>query len=160
MGCDIHLFAEKKMVPKWGQFWKSPKWVSIDKYTRNPDFGQYEGEREFEVAREDRIYTDGRNYNLFCALAGVRSYQFTGEPPVVSEPKGLPDDCCPEIIQEAKNWGSDGHTHSWLTLKEMEDFDWSPYGATCDDFMTEVFSKLRDQSSNPENVRIVFWFDN
>lgn len=149
MGCDIHLFAEKKV---------GDKWVSIDKYTKNPDFGEYDN-RELVIERENRVYS-GRNYNLFCALAGVRSFQFSGTPSMVSEPKGLPDDCCDEIKQESEIYGSDGHSHSWNTLAELEAFNWTEYGTTCDQFKTIVFPKLRSHSEDPNNVRIVYFFDN
>lgn len=160
MGCDIHLFAEKKIVTKWWQFWKKTKWVSIDKYTKNPDFGKYEGEKEYEIAREDRFYTGGRSYNVFCALAGVRAYHFHGDPPCVSEPKGLPEDCCQEIRKESEDWGSDGHSHSWNTLRELQEFDWSSYTPTTDEFLTEVIPKMESVVGNPDHVRIVYWFDN
>lgn len=160
MGCDIHLFAEKLIKPKWYEFWKSRKWLSIDNYTPNPDFGKYEGESEFIIERENRIYTHGRNYNLFCALAGVRSFKFNDSPTSVSEPKGLPVDCCREIKDESERYGSDGHSHSWLTLAELNSFDWSPYGKTCDSFKQEVLPKLAQATDNPQHVRIVFFFDN
>lgn len=160
MGCDIHLFAEKKITPKWFEFWKKPKWVSIDKYSPNPDYGKYEGEREYEIPREDRIYTGGRSYNVFCALANVRSFHFNGEPTCVSLPKGLPKDCCKEIRNESDLYGSDGHSHSWNTLRELEAFDWSSYTPTTDKFLEEVLPKLRAASDNPDHVRIVYFFDN
>lgn len=149
MGCDIHLFAEKKV---------GEKWISIDKYTKNPDFGE-DDNREFIIERENRIYS-GRNYNLFCALAGVRSFHFEGDPSIVSEPKGLPEDCCDEIKKESAAYGSDGHSHSWNTLAELEAFDWKEYGATCDQFREKVFPKLKEASENPDDVRIVYFFDN
>ena len=55
MGCDIHLYAERLVTPKWWQFWKKRKWVSIDKYTRNPDFGECDNEPEFVIESENRI---------------------------------------------------------------------------------------------------------
>lgn len=76
------------------------------------------------------------------------------------EPKGLPDDCCDEINGESKRWGSDGHSHSWATLAELEAFDWTQYGKTCDRFIEEVFPKLKSHNTSPDNIRIVFWFDN
>jgi hypothetical protein len=159
MGCDIHLYAERLITPKWWEFWKKSKWVSIDKYTSNPDFGEYDFEPEFIIESENRIYS-GRNYNLFCALAGVRGYQFEGEPSMVSEPKGLPNDVCDEIKRESAKYGSDGHSHSWNTLAELEAFNWEQYGTTCDRFKEKVFPKLRTHSKDPDKVRIVYFFDN
>lgn len=160
MGCDIHLFGEKKVTKKWYRFWKKSLWVSVDKYTPNPDYGSDPYEPKLKIAYADRIYTGGRSYNIFCALAGVRSWHFSDSPRIISEPKGMPNDCCPEIKEECKRWGSDGHSHSWLTLRELQEFDWSEYGTTCDKFREEVIPKLQKHSKNPENVRIVFWFDN
>lgn len=159
MGCDIHLYAEKK-VPH-PIFWWKVRWVSIDKYSKNPDFGKWEGEPEYVITREDRIYTGGRNYNLFCALAGVRSYHFNGEPKCVSSPRGISNHC-PEIMNEIERYGSDGHSHSWNTLAELENFDWSDYGKTCAEFLGEVLPKLRKVSriSRHDDVRVVYFFDN
>lgn len=158
MGCDIHLFAEKKVKP-FLSFFNKVKWISIDKWSKNEDYPDYSS-RELTVEREDSIYTGGRNYNLFCALAGVRSGSFIGAPPILSKPKGLPNNCCDEVKIEAASWGSDGHSHSWATLKMLLEFDWSKYGETCQNFIDEVFPKLSKHCKNPEDVRIVFWFDN
>lgn len=159
MGCDIHLFAERKA--RHPLFWWKVQWVSIDKYTLNPDFGSDDSEPKFHIDRKDRFYTGGRNYNLFCALAGVRSYQFNGEPKQVSEPKGLSNHCF-QIMEEIERYGSDGHTHSWNTLAELERFDWSEYGKTCNDFVNEVLPKLKaaSRTSRHDDVRIVYFFDN
>lgn len=159
MGCDIHLYAEKKVTPKWWEFWKRPKWVSIDKYSRNEDWESFD-DPEYKVAYDDRFYTGGRSYNVFCALANVRAFHFTGDPPCVSQPKGLPHDCCPEILAESDRYGSDGHSHSWNTLRELQDFDWSSYTPTTDEFLNEVIPKMKAASNNPDHVRIVYFFDN
>lgn len=68
MGCDIHLYGEKLLKPKW--FWQKSKWVTIDKWSKpdEDDLWDEADKQHKEVRREDRIYTDGRNYNLFCAL--------------------------------------------------------------------------------------------
>jgi len=154
MGCDIHLFAEKRV---------NGKWENLNKFTKNKDYDQNDndfGEREFEIKREDRFYTGGRNYNLFCALAGARSFEFINEPKIVSPPRGIPNDCCEEIRNEIESMGSDGHTHSYLYLYDLECFDWSEYGETCDDFLLEVMPKMIATGSSDEDVRIVFFFDN
>ncbi len=161
MGCDIHLYGEKRIRPSWWQFWKRSKWVTIDKWSIEDDFGDlFDNPRQLSIKRSDRIYTDGRNYNLFCALAGVRSYCFEGDPPIISKPKGLPKDCCIEIKSESKSWGSDGHSHSWNTLSELIAFDWSEYGETCNVFINEVIPKLKAYNTSPEDIRIVYFFDN
>lgn len=173
MGCDIHLFAEKKV---------NGKWVTLDKWSDNPDCveGNDDGERPKIIKwgygennrQSDDFYTGGRNYNLFCALAGVRAHQFNGTPPMVAPAKGFPNDACEETKSEYKMWNGDAHTPSWLTLKEIWAFQWSEfYGDTCKKFVMEMIEKMEtakrevltediDTEKPEEKVRIVFWFDN
>ncbi len=37
-------------------------------------------------------------------------------------PKGLPDNVSIEVKTESDEWGIDGHSHSFLTLKELLDY--------------------------------------
>ena len=148
MGCTIHLYAEKKN--------SNGRWETIDEWVRDED-GYVKVPRHPE---DKRTYTHGRNYNLFTALCGVTSYMFNGDPPIVSKPKGVPEDVCFQVLQVIKRWEGDGHNHSWNTLKELKEFDWSSYGATCDDFRNEVIPKLEAHNVDPEDIRIVYFFDN
>jgi hypothetical protein len=43
---------------------------------------------------------------------------------VISPIKGLSEDCCKEIKDEAEEWNMNGHHFSYLTLQEILDFDW------------------------------------
>ena len=114
MGCDIHLYVEKRVNKKW-------VYASAKDHGCNTQFGEQYG--------YDYWY-DGRNYSLFSILANVRNgYGFagcvTGEGFMpISEPRGLPKDVCLKIKKESAEWGGDGHSHSWLTLKELQDYDW------------------------------------
>jgi len=161
MGCDIHLYIEKRVFAYSDKDKENGFWVCQDKLSENEDFyieKDYNPPYLF-VKREDEFYTHGRNYNLFCALAGVRSYHFIGAPPLVSPPKGMPKDASKIVKKFKREYGSDGHTHSYLTLLELQRFDWSPYGETCNDFRNETMKKM-EGIAEPHNVRIVFWFDN
>lgn len=116
MGCDIHLYAEKRV---------NGAWIAADTWTDDP----YEPGTK-EVAYEARFYT-GRNYDLFAMLADVRNGRGfagirTGDGfnPIAS-PKGLPDDCSPEVRAESDGWGVDGHSHSFLTVAELMAYDWT-----------------------------------
>lgn len=155
MGCDIHLFVEvkkkKSLIDKL-KFWKPTKWVSVDKWYKYEDGGHY-------IQYDDRFYT-GRNYNLFTALCGVRSHSFSNKPPMISEPKGLPNDCSFDVKRISDEWEGDAHSHSYNTLSELMKFDWSDYGETCDYFRLNTIPKLQALSNNPDNVRIVYFFDN
>lgn len=117
MGCDIHMYVEyKKDLPiKYSQE-REEKWVSGDYFKFNPYKDIWDEEEEFSVIH---LYK-GRNYGLFSTLAGVRDYTNTITP--VSEPKGIPEDCCDYVKNENESWSGDGHTHSWLTLKEIRDY--------------------------------------
>lgn len=161
MGCDIHLFAEarnKNTLKDKLKFWKKPKWKNIDKWTKNKWFDEWpEDEQEFTIAREDRFYSGGRNYNLFCALCNVRDYCFDGNPKCVSKPKGLPHDVSKVVQIESDRMGSDGHSHSWNTLKELKEFDWSDYGDTVRNFLDEVIPKMEAVGVDDEDVRIVYF---
>lgn len=152
LGCDIHLFVEVK---------KDGKWINADKWTKNPYFDQYpEDEREFKISRENSFYSGGRNYNLFTALCGVRGRNFIGEPPRISEPKGVPQDVSDRVREEISRWASDGHSHNWNTMDELKAFDWSAYGETTKAFTDEVLPKMESLKAENEDVRIVYFFDN
>lgn len=158
MGCDIHLFAEvkkKKNLIDWLLFWRKPQWRSIDNWELDKDCDP----PRISVPYDKRFYKGGRNYNLFAALCGVRANHFYDEVNPVSEPKDLPIDVSKEVKNESDDWGSDGHSHSWNTLQELEKYDWQPWGETCDFFRFETLSKLRS-SGSPDKVRVVYWFDN
>lgn len=122
MGCDIHLYVEK---------WENGAWKSADKWRRS-DWASEGDERydELVVNYPDRFY-QGRNYDLFAILANVRNGEgFAGvvtgrgyNP--ISMPRGLPEDVCAEVKKDSDNWGIDGHSHSWLLVQELLDYDWT-----------------------------------
>lgn len=120
MGCDIHLYVERV---------NNEIWTSVDKWIPNQYFKDEDG-CEVVVDYHDSFYHD-RNYNLFAILANVRNGRgFTGvktgdEFNIISEPRGIPDDCDSRIADEAKSWGLDGHSHSYHTITELLEFDWT-----------------------------------
>lgn len=122
MGCDIHAFVEVKRYPYQDTNRRNGVWVSADKWTVNEDHILYpeDYEKRFHVDYDDSIYK-GRNYDLFAILAGVRNNR--GLKPI-SLPKGLPEDVCKDIKDESDIFASDGHSHSYLTLKEILQYKW------------------------------------
>ena len=154
MACDIHAYVEVKRNGGWN----------------------YEGEA-----------FDCRNYGLFGFLANVRNYS---KVPVLAEPRGLPADVGDVVRQKFEEWNCDGHTHSWLLLRELTNFDYDqqfedlrvtrevrprcfdgrvtadPGGGTMTtyreflgDWYFEELDRLRT-FGEPDDVRVVFWFDN
>lgn len=118
MGTDIHLYVERK---------ENGKWVSCDKWTK---LEYSEEEDVLSVDYEAQFYTD-RNYNLFAILANVRNgYGFAGIKTgegfnIISKPKGLPEDVCQEVKAISEELDTNGHSHSFFTVQELMDFDWT-----------------------------------
>ncbi len=106
-----------------------------------------------------------RNYRFYAVIAGVRNYI---EINPISKAKGLPTDVGMMSSVESKEMGSDGHTHSWLTYKELKEYDWlqDVGGSMLIDnihiHFKSMLNEMRFLSSTygEEKVRVVFWFDN
>jgi hypothetical protein len=180
MGCDIHLFVEERV-----------------------DNGKWEYVQEIDV---------NRNYDLFGFLAGVRDDNNLQHFPR----KGFPNDASKTVIGQYDEWDLNGHSHSWLTLEELQTVNWDDEKATIkqsgvvrnddwDKFQESVKSGKPDywfsysaavvgkgaenfsyhewecplkeqfdefiegvvkylpkicETTNPNDIRIVFWFDN
>jgi hypothetical protein len=106
----------KKELPIKNSDKREQKWISGDYFKPNEFSDVWEDESKLSRIE---LY-GGRNYALFATLAGVRDYSNSIIP--VSEPKGMPEDCCLYIKNAKEDWDGDGHTHSWLTLKEIKDY--------------------------------------
>ena len=135
MGCDIHSFAEVKTNGKWKKVGKIFQDCYNEKELTSEPYG-------------------GRNYDLFAMLADVRNRRGfagikTGEGfNPICEPKGLPEDS--EYLNSVSPYAYDSnpmngkpipieerdtirhdvtdcdyHSHSWLTLRELLDYDWN-----------------------------------
>ena len=111
MGCDIHMFCEEKSIRNGGEVW-----INADHWVINPHYGVFDNEEEYQVVE---LYGD-RNYSVFAALCGVRDY--TGNSPKISEPRGLPLNCSEQVKRGSDRWRLDGHSHSYVTLREVRDF--------------------------------------
>jgi hypothetical protein len=142
MGCDIHMIVERNVGAEWIPLRTKTEYTNYVK----PEDPYYYGYFNWE---------SGRNYTLFEQLAQVRVHY--GDLPTLGDPRGLPEDPS-EITQLASDqWGIDGHSHSWFTLRELLEFKgWHEH---CWDFERFVKNKLT-KLGPPDGVRIVFWFDN
>jgi hypothetical protein len=127
-----------------------------------------------------------RNYGAFGFLAGVRNYSAV---PPIAEPRGLPNELAYMIQHHAKDWKDDAHNHSWLSVRELTEFDYEAEvedrrytrqeapgffngGATCEpgsgnrmtwrEFLGASF--MRDvamlRAMDEPDAQVVFWFDN
>jgi hypothetical protein len=162
MGCDIHLYVEKRL--------KNGDWA----FVRNLNEGiNSEGLRPWGgqgKACGGHWNLSGRNYNLFSRLAGVR-----GPGPA---PKGLPNNVSEFLDEEHMSYGGDAHSASWSTpLEFMEAYIASHQeyeeGEPLDKYIQirlkdgvemAVYKFMRDMCSlntdEAEEYRFVYWFDN
>lgn len=111
MGSDIHIYTEiKKSINS------EDKWVNVDNWRYNPYY--QEGNNNWErMLSVESIYI-GRNYELFGILAGVRDHSNDS----IDDPRGLPEDVSEVTKKESDRWDGDGHSHSWLTLRELKEY--------------------------------------
>lgn len=115
MGCDIHCFAEVK---------KNGNWEKVGSVFKDPSYDWYK-ENYKELPYYVKEFTDspydGRNYALFSMLANVRNHY---DIVPISNPKGLPDDISNDVKAEYAIWHDDSHSRSWLTVRELKEYDW------------------------------------
>jgi hypothetical protein len=167
MGCDIHLWYERKTSNGWEDVS-----VPVDEWKAGP--------------------LDHRSYSTFGFLADVRNYSAITP---ISEPRGWPDDfrhSRANKLQEEDDrwWGSSDdnymfdeyHTHAWLSIEELLAYDYDQLvedrrvtrngngGVTCDpgegkqetlrEFLGEGFFEDLQTLKECGVERIVFAFDN
>ena len=124
---------------------------------RGEDFGIWEEVVGFDVGLSHR------NYGTFTILAGVRNY---GGFTPISLPKGLPLDVSPSVKKESDEMDLDGHSHSYLSVQEIErassSYDLSSLNMWSVQLFEAPLRKLKDLcvTEQLDDVRIVFWFDN
>ena len=138
MGCDIHLFVEVRKDGKWEAIKdidKDALKLAQEDLDHFKHFGADEmpGYTEMDfikrVERESQpkymFLYNGRNYNLFSMLAGVRNgYVSSGntyEITPIDYARGVPDDASAAYQDYVDEWRRDGHSHSYLTLTELDD---------------------------------------
>lgn len=171
MGCDIHMYVEFRRA-NWPKEvgWKSGDYFSILDPTSPNEAPVRMGLIEW------------RSYSLFAVLANVRNRGYGEAYPYISTPKGLPEDATTYVRKEYDSWGWDAHSCSYLTLRDIVEFDEKEQPK--DDFGHEILKPLIDRLiqradelnviydfeikyplkedvlKRLENIRIVFWFDN
>lgn len=144
MGTDIHMLVEKRTAYK-GVYHGWERVLPPPAYRVWPDWYGHPLEQAapHEAVRWATGWYDDRNYSLFSMLADVRNgFGFAGvltgerfKP--IAKPRGWPSDPGPELRKfiacaeedEPIGW-PDGdtypgdHTPSWLTLVELNAYDW------------------------------------
>jgi hypothetical protein len=132
---------------------------------------------EIKIKGEWHYYAPGkmgRNYLAFAKMAGVRNHNNIKP---ISSPKGFPKDVTYITKVNSDRWGIDGHSHSWLSSKELLelfqflkeekirpiDWDWTQFDVFLFGNSISGFIDGQREEEYPnilEDVRVVFWFDN
>lgn len=102
--------------------------------------------------RCNREIYEGRDYELFGILAGVR-----GSRTPISYPKGLPVDVTYDVKRLYDLWEWDTHSSSWLTFDEIWDSLSDCHNHSLQLIALDMLGAKREAQA--EDVRIVFWFD-
>jgi hypothetical protein len=95
---------------------------------------------------------DWRAYFMYGFLAGVRNYS---DVPPLAEPRGFPDDASDYARDLSGRWGMDGHSHSWLSVKELTEFN---YDALVEDRRVMIDND-GGRTSSPGGGEMVVWRD-
>lgn len=176
MGTDIHIYVEGKTDEETWTAIPGPN-PYYELYLKDPEYYDYL-EHQPKERLENWIF-DTRIYTFFTLLAGIRDTSNDGIIPISTYNEEdhvcdiIPHDVSDDIWLEYKHWRWDAHTGGCLTLKTILDYDWNAtfeyingtYTAKelADEFYTESIPKLKklaDEFNGPENIRIVYWFDN
>lgn len=172
MGCDIHIHVEIKSNNEWHHF-------------EGNHFTISDWEKEYTGNDKGNAPFDWRGYNMFGFLAGVRR-DFT---PIKEPTYEIPKDASKDIKQKWEDWKEDGHSCSYLTARELFEFDYNKDIDTLTNKRRILFEKIHKnvfhmepetyydildgpdsmffthlkeltELGNLDDVRIVFWFDN
>ena len=166
MGCDIHMHVERYCDGL-------NKWVSADYFALLPESTLDNPKFSFIP-----IYDD-RNYDLFGVLAGVRGSAVNNQ---IDEPRGLPKDVSDIVYEDYIGWDMDAHSCSYLTLRELIEFDMYDWDDSEEEshILIPLIDRLKQRADElhliwdfcwsgrgrleslkkAEKIRIVFWFDN
>ena len=119
MGCDIHMWVEVRSPE--ADAWGNRPWAFLK--TPPQGFDEFAEEHGW-----DPSWYSGRNYDAFAMLASVRNgVGFAGiktgegfKP--IAMPRGIPEDATDDYKVKVEEYGIDGHSHSWLTLRELQEY--------------------------------------
>lgn len=155
MGCDIHAFIEVKN----GNGWQYYDWR---KEFENGTYEDGSPSHDWKKMFDHPLYI-GRNYDLFSILANVRNGRgFAGVPTglgfkPIDMPRGLPNDTTLEVKQESEDWGIDGHSHSWLSLKELTDYDYEQTTIHFGVVHENTYRQFKETGKPPESYSGDVW---
>lgn len=146
MGCDIHAMIERRKT------WRFTD-ASGNLHTSWINAGD-----------PDMI----RAYDVFSLLTDCGRDRYSVTP--ISVGRGTPEDVCDEWRRYVEAWDGDGHSHGWVTLREMRYYpiDTVPWPSEVAAGNREIWYGLIGEldrvaaryGGDPDAVRMVFFFDN
>lgn len=154
MGCDIHLYAEKRNS-------ENNSWESIPTHNLMKCWvcsGDSKG--MCNNCRGNGDYAGlqlhiNRNYRLFSILANVRNE--TGLV-CIAGAKGFPEDANDMLNYEHDMWSNgDGHSFSYLTAQELLNFDWSQVSESYGFVNSKEYTNWRERGKNREPDDYLEW---
>ena len=170
MSCDIHIFAEYKNK-------QTDKWEIVE-----DDIFSSSGYSDDGIEYLTPQPFNWRSYVMFSIFADVRNRLYVTP---ISDPKGLPLDSeylntsrlnvwekggeayIPNSLRNEIYRDLDFHTESYITLSELLRYDYDQIIESEDETLREYlnplfFKNIEEMKTlgEPEDVRIVFYFDN
>lgn len=149
MGCDIRMFTEVK-APQGS--WHCHTQESF--FTEEDDGFTYPVLDQFpDLSRDDTLF-------------GLLSEGVRIECEFAFPQRGVPEDVSYEVGELYKFEDADAHSANWLTFNELQEkaaqllFTPGERAAYCLQQLQALLAELRTVEEAPENIRIVFWFDN
>lgn len=175
MGTDIHLWAQSRgrylsggveRVGEWERVNPPPKFRALPWEVQDGKKALDEVDGR-EAAQWALRWYDARNYRVFAMLADVRNgFGFAGCPTgdriePIAGARGWPDDLgdLAWVARADEDYHiADGdvypgdHTASWLTLRELDAYDWTAGSRRCGVISFEQFAqrKLTGETGQPD----------
>ena len=172
MGCDIHVYMERRYNGRWVPVNAPPHEGEVD-YRKPWPWGAWtdppnavEDLTQAVLPFEERVPTKaqewafGRNYDAFGRLSGVRRDEVC-----YREPNGYPEDLSEGV--KAILWDGDDHSATHWTLEDLDEAHAEREPST-DDYGVERISELlvemkriaEEYNVTPADVRMVCFYDN
>jgi len=128
MGCDIHHAVEVRKDGVWHLHWANTigRHYIDDDETYSSSFIWGDAFDQLPKTYQEKMaspFVIDRDYDVFAILGNVRNTDGARQFVSMSDKWGLPDDATKQVKAWARSWGVGGHSHSFVTLKEMLTYD-------------------------------------
>lgn len=140
-------------------------WEKLEAERSSPRYSDFEDSKDWYEdcnawLRENPWHYEGRNYDLFGILAGVRSHKY----PQIVPLRGFPEDISSSVKEEMGYYDNGGgaffgdgddekdrdnyvpseHSITWILLKELLEYDWEPAMEDVGYFVNKIIPSLKE----------------